>query len=288
MSPSDTRLPAPLEAAISHVKATAQAVAERVAAGLGIQAQSSTRIMERDLLLATQIDLRRKMNAFHLTFDHALTGKVLEEVAPRADSRRTLAATDWQSLSLVDDKEVEQRMFSDRIAQQIAHGCEWELRELAAYMGAVLNLGRPDEERNPLRAEVLARAALRAIEAVTADADGRKLLARELGQALAEAMPACYQAIVRDLQQRHVQPVGLAVKTVHGPGHSANSGYVSLRDTLSSTRTVPADLGARTEPGPMSGAGPAVYGLFHHLTDAKRAARGLRISARTWVVAPVW
>ena len=38
----------------------------------------------------------------------------------------------------------------------------------------------------------------------------------------------------------------------------------------------------------VSGAGPAVYGLFNHLADAKRAARGLRISARTWVVAPVW
>jgi 4-diphosphocytidyl-2-C-methyl-D-erythritol kinase len=38
----------------------------------------------------------------------------------------------------------------------------------------------------------------------------------------------------------------------------------------------------------MSGAGPAVYGLFHHLADAKRAARGLRVHARTWVVAPVW
>lgn len=38
----------------------------------------------------------------------------------------------------------------------------------------------------------------------------------------------------------------------------------------------------------VSGAGPAVYGLFHHFDDAKRAARGLRVSARTWVVAPVW
>ena len=38
----------------------------------------------------------------------------------------------------------------------------------------------------------------------------------------------------------------------------------------------------------VSGAGPAVYGLFHHLEDAKRAARGLRVPARTWVVAPVW
>jgi 4-diphosphocytidyl-2-C-methyl-D-erythritol kinase len=38
----------------------------------------------------------------------------------------------------------------------------------------------------------------------------------------------------------------------------------------------------------VSGAGPAVYGLFHHLADAKRAARGLRVQTRTWVVAPVW
>ena len=38
----------------------------------------------------------------------------------------------------------------------------------------------------------------------------------------------------------------------------------------------------------VSGAGPALYGLFHHLADAKRAARGLRIHARTWVIAPVW
>jgi 4-diphosphocytidyl-2-C-methyl-D-erythritol kinase len=38
----------------------------------------------------------------------------------------------------------------------------------------------------------------------------------------------------------------------------------------------------------VSGAGPAVYGLFHHLPDAKSAARRLRLGARTWVVAPVW
>jgi 4-diphosphocytidyl-2-C-methyl-D-erythritol kinase len=38
----------------------------------------------------------------------------------------------------------------------------------------------------------------------------------------------------------------------------------------------------------VSGAGPAVYGLFHHQADAKGAARHLRLSARAWVVAPVW
>jgi 4-diphosphocytidyl-2-C-methyl-D-erythritol kinase len=38
----------------------------------------------------------------------------------------------------------------------------------------------------------------------------------------------------------------------------------------------------------VSGAGPAVYGLFHHLGEAKAAGRRMRLAARTWVVAPVW
>jgi 4-diphosphocytidyl-2-C-methyl-D-erythritol kinase len=38
----------------------------------------------------------------------------------------------------------------------------------------------------------------------------------------------------------------------------------------------------------VSGAGPAVYGLFHRLEHAKAAARRCRGEARTWVAAPVW
>ncbi|HZB85816.1 MAG TPA: hypothetical protein VE289_04550 [Gaiellaceae bacterium] len=38
----------------------------------------------------------------------------------------------------------------------------------------------------------------------------------------------------------------------------------------------------------LSGAGPAVYGLFHRLEHAQATARRLRAEARTWVAAPVW
>lgn len=38
----------------------------------------------------------------------------------------------------------------------------------------------------------------------------------------------------------------------------------------------------------LSGAGPAVYGLFHRLEPAQAAARALGRRARTWVAAPVW
>jgi 4-diphosphocytidyl-2-C-methyl-D-erythritol kinase len=38
----------------------------------------------------------------------------------------------------------------------------------------------------------------------------------------------------------------------------------------------------------VSGAGPALYGLFHHRRDADAARRSLRRLGRTWVAAPAW
>jgi 4-diphosphocytidyl-2-C-methyl-D-erythritol kinase len=38
----------------------------------------------------------------------------------------------------------------------------------------------------------------------------------------------------------------------------------------------------------VSGAGPAVYGLFHHEGNAKAAKRALRRVGRTWLTAPAW
>jgi 4-diphosphocytidyl-2-C-methyl-D-erythritol kinase len=38
----------------------------------------------------------------------------------------------------------------------------------------------------------------------------------------------------------------------------------------------------------VSGAGPAVYALFHHRQAAREAARAVKRHARTWVTVPVW
>jgi 4-diphosphocytidyl-2-C-methyl-D-erythritol kinase len=38
----------------------------------------------------------------------------------------------------------------------------------------------------------------------------------------------------------------------------------------------------------VSGAGPAVYGLFHRTVDARRAARALKGSGRSWITVPAW
>ncbi|HJV63081.1 MAG TPA: DUF1631 family protein [Albitalea sp.] len=290
MNASDLRLPPALDAATSQVKATVQAVAERVASALGNQAQAATRNSERDLFLAAQIDLRRKMNTFLLVFGKELLDKVQSDAVPRRHSGPK--ATDWQSLTLVEDHEVEERMFSGRIGQQIAHACEWELREVAAYMGGLLNLGRAEEDRNPLRADVLGTALYRAIEAISDESDSRKLLAREFAQAMAAAMPQCYVAIVHLMQHHRVQPVGLTVKTVAGPGHGANTGYESMRDEMSSVRTQPSDFasshgssqagrmtraGAPTRPAPYTGSDPGAF--IGGAAMASRIAAGVSAEA---------
>jgi hypothetical protein len=253
MNPTDLRLPPALEAALHHIKTTTAAVAERLVLNLNTQASTATRIFERDLLLNASLDLRRKMSTFQLVFNDSLVEKVRKEIAPKDDPSRKLGATDWQSLSLVQDDEVEERMFSDRMGQQITHVCDAELRELATYMGAVLKLGHADEDRNPVRAANLGNAVYRAVEAVSEERDIRLLLTREFGQAMAQAMPACYRTILGELQNLGIQPVSLTIRAVDGPGHhlpGLNSGYSTLsRDSSLSTH------------GGVSGFHPSAQGL---------------------------
>ena len=257
MIPTDTPLKIALDATVHQIESTLVAVVSRVSDSLGVMSQSSSRVAERDLLIAAQLDLRRNAADLHQVFSDDLGRRVGEELSPRSDAGRSLSAANWQTLSLVDDSEMEERMFSDRIGQQISHACDAELRELAAYMGSLLQIGRADQDRNPVRAEVVGTALYRAIESVSQQADLRKLLARELGGAMAKAMPECYAGILRGLQARGIQPVTLRVSQVEGPGNQLpglNSAYASLL----STRSQHGDLDVATSTGSGSvGAGAA-------------------------------
>jgi len=141
MNPPEPRTQAALDAALGHIASTASSAAARTVELLGGMASAATRIFERDAFLTAQADLRHQMPTFCRSFDDTLREKVTREVNPRDDPRRQLAGASWESLSLVDDEEVEERMFSDRIGQTISHECEWELRDLAAYMGALAASG---------------------------------------------------------------------------------------------------------------------------------------------------
>lgn len=239
---------AALDAATRQVQATLRVVVARVSESLGVMSQSSARIAERDLMNSTQFELRRNAGALQRSFDAELGQRVARELAPREEARRSLATADWQSLSLVDDHEMDERMFSDRIAQQISHACESELRELATYMGALLGTGRPDQEGNPLRAEVIGSALYKSVVSTFVPPEMRKLLGRELGAAMAKAMPECYTHILQGLQRHGVQPVELSVRQQAGPGYQL-PGINSAYQTLDSTRSHHSEFDGHTASG---------------------------------------
>lgn len=239
MSPSDPRLPPDLIVAADLVKATALTVAERVCQTLAAQSQSVSKAADRNTMFAAQLALHRQLGSFRLQFQTRLDTRMLETLAPASESKRKPAPADWQSLTLVDDKEVDDRMLSDRLGQQIAQACEVELRELSGYMGRITGFGTADDERNPLRPGVIGHALHMAIGTVSIDPNERAVLTREFAAVMAHAMPACYAAIVVELQSRGVTPVSLQVRTVDGPGNQLpglNSGYQSLRDEGPSSR----------------------------------------------------
>ena len=278
MNPIDSSMEAAIAAALRRVITTADAAAEQVTVNLGAQGQSAVRTPDREVAMSLHMELRRKMATLQAVFSEVLSTKVREEIAPRDPVKRKPEATNWQSLSLVADHEIEDRMVSERIGQQISHTCESELRDLVAYMGAVLGLGRADEERNPLRPDIIGVASHRAVEAVTKDGDARKLLARDFGQAMAIAMPECYRTIVLDLKARGVQPVSMSLKTVDGPGNQLpgyNSGYASLRDDFRSSHS-----------GAFDAAGSQWHDAQPGSKVGREVARGVGIQAGSFSPAP--
>ena len=239
MNSIDPRAQATLDAALSLIRTAATAAATLVVENLNVAAQASTKISERDQIIFTQQELRRNLGSFQNAFFEALREKVTKEIQPRVDNKRKLESADWQSLSLVDEKEVEEQMNFVRLGQLISHECEWQLRDLAAYTGSLLDLGRADDERNPIRAEIVGASLHRGIEAISGERESRRILTRELGPAMAQVMPKCYEDILRMFQERGVRPVTLTVRTVEGPGNQvggADSGYQSLRDGRVSSR----------------------------------------------------
>jgi len=215
------RLPANLESAVQRVRMAARSAAEHTVDSLGLAALATTNVLQRDALLGSQYELNRKLAIFALTFNDALDTDVARQAGtlvptPGLNSAAPITpdslVASWESLTLVDDHELELHISADRFALEISHACEWEIRELDAYIGTLMGLHAAEHDRNPLRAEVVGQAMIRAIEAVSGRPEVRKVLVTEIGRSLAHAMRQTYGDIVADLRRAGVRPAGMAVR----------------------------------------------------------------------------
>jgi hypothetical protein len=269
----DPRQSAALAAALDRVAFAAGQASERAIETLGLQMTTAPSSLARETCSAAQRELGLKRSTFNLAFLDSLREQVARATLPREEARGA-SVTDWQALSLVEHHEVEALVGADRLAQSLAQSCEWELRDLDTYMGALLRIGRADRERNPLRPETIGRALFSAIEVVSKEPEVNARIAREITRLLGEGMRECYTSIIDDLQRRGIQPVARSVKTVDGPGTEFmrnTSGYGSISQAG----------GADSTGGGTSGysSGPSTGGLHSLRGGASALGAGSRMNS---------
>ncbi len=224
------RLPAPLEPAVHALKLAARNAVERTIESLGLAALAAGNAYQRDGLLGAQFELNRKSAVFVLSFNEAFDQRVMREAggaAPAAPGPAA-AATAWDALSLVADHEVEVQISAERFGTDVAHACEWELREFDAFVASLLDYSGSESDRNPLRPQVVGHAMVRAIEAVSDRSEVRKLLSSEISRSLGSLLRKTYADIVAELRRAGVQPRGLSVRTT-----GARSSEASVYETSS-------------------------------------------------------
>ncbi|MDH3461801.1 MAG: DUF1631 domain-containing protein, partial [Burkholderiaceae bacterium] len=289
MTQIDRRITQPaIDAALDLIGEAAATAVDDTAKRLDTLANvtATTYVAERDAIVSAQRDLSHQLPLFHRAFNDGLRKKVMLEFSPRHERRQPQPSTTWESLSLVEDTALEERMFSDRLGRGIEDASEWELRELARYTAALLPPGETGKDPNPFRPEVLGAALYSAIEAVSTELECRKLLAREMGPVVAKHMRSCYSEIVADLKSRGVQPVQLGLRGVDGSGNDRTAtGFGSqvgdLRNAKGGDHNEQLDTGSPASSGWMRGARFDSSGLGSMPRGGSNAS-----SASAWVNRP--
>lgn len=249
-----------LQSALQRVKQVARMAAERCVDSLGLSALSAAGGKSRDDYLSAQFELNRHIPDFLRAFGETLDGRVEKALRETTETPSTLGKLSWQSLSLVDDEQVEAQVLADRFSLGVLHDSEWELRELDAYMASVLRLAQPESDRNPLRPESVGLALVAGVEAVSPRAELRKVLIAELGRTLTGLMRTAYADIVGDLRDAGFQPLSLTLRSTRStmPGPFGPSEPTSFNDSTTLPGPTSSTRGgalASEAPGPGAGRG---------------------------------
>lgn len=170
--------------------------------------------MQRDGILAAQFELNRGASVFRQVFGQTLDERLQRDLRLQVEATNR-SNTAWDSLSLVDDHEVNLTVAAERLGLEMGRACEWELRELEAFVAplfAAAGQTRLERDRNPLRPETVGYAVMHAIQAVTQRPEVRKILESEFARSLTATMAQVYAAVIADLRSAGLKSTGMSVR----------------------------------------------------------------------------
>jgi len=233
-----------LQLALQCLSQAFQQALERTQEVTGQLAGSALKAARRDELLLTQALLRQQHSQCIGNFEHSLKQQWDQAKAVVEPVRKN---TGWGELSLMDDSAVDALVVADRIGKALSHGCEWELRDVESFVGALLGDFDAGPDRNPVRPEVVARALMFTVDEMTDEAGLRQTLSEEITRSLSLQMKLCYADLAVQFRQRGLKAQDLRPLTGEGAPRSA-----SAPGTPGSAST-PGSAGPITTPGALSG-----------------------------------
>jgi hypothetical protein len=216
MSSGDPHIQAALDAAQKRIRDAAAAAMDPATSALKSVARTASPL-ERPALTLALTELVQGRQPILAAFEKALREAVEEDIAPKDEDPAFRDPTDWKAVGLVDEDQFEDRLAFERVGQFISHECEAELRDLTAYICEMLDVGWADPSRNPLRGNVIGAALSQAIEAAIPSGESRRIVIKELGQALAKTLPSSYRGIIEDFSARGIRQVELVVRASPSP-----------------------------------------------------------------------
>lgn len=209
---TDPRLDPILQSALSRLAGAVSVALDKAAVSLGNRVIGAKGVVERQALMDAQFDLQRRSTQIAQAFSKAIIAVVAKELGQGQPDAAELADTDWGSLRLVEDSEIEQTVAAARLAAAMEAECGAELRSLQALF-ATLRSVAADDRACPLRPGIIAEPLIKALLLPGDKAAVRDLMVEAVSANLGMALKDGYAQVVQACTTARVQAAPLVVRT---------------------------------------------------------------------------
>ncbi len=223
---TDPRLDPIVQSALSRLAGAVSVGLDKAAAHLGTKVVAAKGAAERQAFMNAQFDLQRRAPQIAQAFSKGFIEAVAKELNQGQATTKELADTDWGSLRLVEDSEIEQTVAASRMAKLLENECNAELKELQGLFGTLRNVAA-DESACPIRPQVLSTPLIKALLLPNDTTQVRDMMVEALGASLGVPLKEGYAHLVLQCQSSNIQAAPLisrsAAYSTGSPAHSLGS-----------------------------------------------------------------